>query len=290
MDQQQWAVLRDVAGSVTRSFGKLPRAVFSDQLIVLLFFWAVLHDRPMTWSLKRCHYNRMFRPRKLPSISQLNRRIASDRFQHILQRIHERLVGDVRFKGLIIDGKPLCVSPVSGDRDARVGHISGGFGKGYKLHAVTSSDGKIPVFCVLSLNVHEMAVARHMLTCLPDLTGVLVMADGNYDSHVLHKDVSVRGAWLITNPRGNAEHPVTLRQMGPARRLLLKLWKKSPELMQAMYHHRDAVERRFGNLSNLLGPLPNFVRGLARVRRWAGAKICLYHALREAKLMEKAVP
>jgi hypothetical protein len=243
----------------------------------------VLHDRPMTWLLQRCHYNRLFRPRKLPSISQLNRRIASDRFQKILQRVHEQLVGDVRFKGLRIDGKPLCVSAVSGDRDARSGHISGGFAKGYKLHAVTSSEGKIPVFCVCPLNMHEMPVARQMLTFLPDLCGVLVMADGNYDSHVLHKDVAAQGGWLITRPRGIAEHPVTLRQMGPARRLLLEMWRKNPQLMEAVYQHRDAIERLFGNLTNLLGPLPNSVRGLTRVRRWVGAKICLYHALQSAK-------
>ena len=280
MDQQQ--VGRGAASRRSghvRSFGKLPRALFSDRLIVLLYFWTVLHDRPMTWSLRRCHYNRLFRPRKLPSISQLNRRIASDRFQQILQRIHEHLVGDVRFKGLFIDGKPLCVSAVSGDRARRSGHISGGFAKGYKLHAVMSSDGKIPVFCVCPLNMHEMPVARRMLTCLPDLSGVLVMADGNYDSHVLHKDVDTYGGWLITHPRGSAKHPVTLRQMGPARRLLLKMWESNPKLMRAIYKQRTAIERLFGNLSNLLGPLPNCVRGLARVRRWAGAKICLFHVL-----------
>lgn len=288
MDQHQWAALRQVVRRVTRSFGKLPRAGFGDHLIVLLYFWAVLHDRPMTWALARCHYNRMFRPRKLPSISQLNRRIASDRFQRILQAVHERLVGDVRFKGLLIDGKPLCVSAVSGDRDARSGHVCGGFAKGYKLHAIASSDGKIPVFCVVPLNVHEMPVARQMLAYVPDLSGVLVMADGNYDSHVLHKDVAARGGWLITRPRGSATHPVTLRQMGPARRLLLTMWKTNPELMRAVYHHRDAIERLFGNLSNLLGPLPNFVRGLARVRRWVGAKICLYHVIRQTNLLEKA--
>jgi hypothetical protein len=289
MDQQQWAALRRVVSDVVRRFAKLPRAVYSDHQIILLYFWAVLHDRPMTWALQRCHHNRNFRPRKLPSISQLNRRIASDRFQQILQRLHERLVGDVRFKGLHIDGKPLCVSAVSGDRDARPGHISGGIARGYKLHAVMSSDGKLPVFSICPLNMHEMPIARKMLQHLPDLTGVLVMADGNYDSHVLHKDVAARGGWLITRPRGMAEHPVTLRQMGEARRKLLEMWRQRPGLMKAVYRHRRAIERLFGNLSNLLGPLPLFVRGLARVRRWVGAKICLFHLLRSIKREQKQV-
>ena len=51
------------------------------------------------------------------------------------------------------------------------------------------------------------------------------------------------------------------------------------------------VERRFGNLASipgLLGALPKFVRGLPRVRRHVGAKICLYHAHRIAKTTEKS--
>lgn len=289
MERSQWSVLRQVLRSVTRSMPRLSRARYSDYLIASLYFWAVLHDRPMTWALDRDYYNRMFRPRKpLPSISQLNRRIAANRFQTILQRVHEHLVGDSRFKGLVFDGQALCVSPVSQDRDARVGHIPGGFGKGYKLHAAVASDGTIPVFSVTPLNTHEMHVAGQMLTTglRHDLTGVLVMADGNYDAHVFHKLVARRGGFLITRPRGRAKHPVTRRQMGPSRRLMLDLWERCPKTMAKVYHHRKHVERRFGNLASipgLLGSLPKSVRGLARVRRHVGAKICLYHAHQIAK-------
>ncbi len=159
MEQTQWTIVRRNIRQVTRSHGRLKRARYSDFLIACLYFWAVLHDRPMTWALDRSHYDRMFRPRKLPSISQLNRRIASDRFQRLLQRLHERL----------------------------------------------ASDGSIPIFCVMPLNAHEMPVARQMLAAFPhELLGTLVFADGNYDAHVLHKQVARRGGFLITNPRGNA--------------------------------------------------------------------------------------
>lgn len=287
MDQHQWAVLRRVIRRVTRSIPPLPRARFSDHLIVCLYFWAVLHDRPVAWAVRDFYYNRAFCPRKVPSVSQLNRRVASERFGLILQRVHEQLRGDSRHKGFCIDGKPLCVSPVSQDKDARRGHVPGGMAKGYKLHAVVASDGNIPVFCVMPLNTHEMPVARQMLRRLDhDLTGTLVMADGNYDAHVLHKDVARRGGFLVTRPRGRARHPVTRRQMGPARRLLIDLWDYCPGLMKRLYRHRRRVEGRLGNLTaipGLLGPLPAFVRGLARTRRWAGSKICLYHARRIAK-------
>jgi len=293
MERSQWSIVGAVIRRVTRSFPRLKRAQYSDFLITCLYFWAVLHDRPMTWAIDSSNYNRTFRPRKkVPSISQLNRRIASDRFQLILQHVHESLAGDTRFKGLTIDGQALQINAVSQDRDARVGHVpggvtNGGMGKGYKLHAVVTGDGNIPVFCVMPLNAHEMPVAQQMLAALRvNLTGVLVLADGNYDAHVLHKDVARRGAFLITKPRGRARHPVTLRQMGRSRRLLLDLWDRCPRLMDRVYQHRRQIERRFGNLActpGLLTSLPKFIRGLPRVRRFVGAKICLYHSHRIAK-------
>jgi hypothetical protein len=287
MEQSQWTIVRRTIRHVTRSFPRLKRAKYSDFLITCLYFWAVLHDRPMTWAVDRRNYNRNFRPRKIPSISQLNRRIAADRFQRILQRVHERLSGDSRLKGLMLDGQALTVNRASQDRDARVGHIPGGMGKGYKLHVVVASDGNIPVFSVMPLNTHEMPVAMHMLAALRhDLAGTLVMADGNYDAHVLHKQVARLGGFLITRPRGRARHPVTRRQMGPSRRLLIDLWERCPKLMKRVYHHRKQIERRLGNLActpGLLTSLPKFVRGLSRIRRFVGAKICLYHAHRKAQ-------
>ena len=291
MDQQQWLILRHVLRKVARSFKPLKRSRYSDYLVACFYFWAVLHERPMTWAVNPLFYNRSFDPRKTPSVSQLNRRVASDRFQLLLQRVHDRLVGDTRLRGLCLDGKPLCVSPVSQDRDARSGHVSGGMAKGYKLHAVVTSDGRIPAFSVLPLNVHEMPVARRLLATLPwGLTGTLVLADGNYDAHVLHKDVAARGGWLITRPRGRARHPVTRRQMGPARRTLIDLWNAAPQLMRRVYDYRRSVERRFGNLTalpGLLSGLPPTVRGLARVRRFTGAKLCLYHARLIARKVAK---
>ncbi len=289
MDQAQWTRLGVALRAAARSIGRRRRLVYSDFLIARLYFWAVWHDRPMTWAIERRHYTRTFLPRKLPSVSQLNRRIAQDRFQRLLQRVHERLArhaGDA----LCIDGRALTVSPVSQDQDARRGHVPGGMAKGYKLHAVVSEDRRIPVFSVMPLNHHEMPVARMMLAAAVVKPGAMVFADGNYDAHVLHKDVHRRGGWLITRPRGRGRHPVTRRQMGSARRRLIDLWDRCPELMERVYRERNRIEQVFGHLSctpGLLGPLPTFVRGLARVRRWVGAKITLYHARCEAKRITK---
>lgn len=293
MDQSQWRFVCRAIGQSVRCFPRLKRARYSDGLIARLYFWAAFHDRPMTWAVQKHNYNRSFRPRKIPSISQLNRRIASERFQRLLQQVHKRLAGDSRCKGLIFDGQALCVGSVSQDRDARPGHIPGGIGRGYKLHAVVTSDGNIPVFSVMPLNTHEMPVARQMLAAIDhDLDGTLVMADGNYDAHVLHKQVARRGGFLITHLRGRAKHPVTRRQMGRSRRLLIDLWDRCPRLMKQVYRHRQQIERRFGNLActpGLLTSLPKFVRGLPRVRRFVGAKICLYHAHRLAKSLREGM-
>jgi hypothetical protein len=190
-----------------------------------------------------------------------------------------------------LDGKALVVSPVSQDKDARVGHVPGGMGRGYKPHAAVAGDGKVADFALLPLNRHEMPVARELIGIGHLLRpGTLVFADGNYDAHRLHKGVDARGGWLVCRPRrGGARrrvgggHPVTRRQMGPARRRLIDLWDQHPEAMEKVYRRRDQIERVFGNLTRipgLLGPLPAFVPGLVRVRvrRWVTAKINLYHA------------
>lgn len=294
MDQAQWTILVTVLRQVARSFGRSRRHKFTDFLIAKFYFWAVWHERPMTWAVDPVHYNRLFRPRKIPSISQLNRRIASDRFQRLLQRVHEKLAATDAWGTICIDGRALEVGAHSRDRDARWGHApGGGAGIGYKVHALVTADRKIPVFTVVALNHHEMPVARVMLTHTPPLRpGSLVLTDGNYDSHVLHKDVHAHGGWMITRPRGRGKHAVTRRQMGPARRLLPDLSELDPQLIRRTYKERIRIEQVFGNncvTPGLLDHLPSFVRGLPRVRRWVGAKIGLYHARLTAKSRLKNV-
>ena len=131
------------------------------------------------------------------------------------------------------------------------------------------------------MNVHEMVVARVLIDQAVRVpAGAVFMADGNYDAHKLHKDIARCGGWLWVKPRGRGEHPVTRRQMGPARRALLAVWKQTPKQAQRIYRTRVHVEGTFSNLTSYgggLGPLPAFVRRLDRVRRWVGAKIILYH-------------
>src|SRR5438552_13963263 len=75
-------------------------------------------------------------PASCPAFSQFTRRIKTDRCRQILSWAHEELAeAHLASPVSYLDGKPLLVSPVSKDRDARRGRVSGGFAKGYKLHA-----------------------------------------------------------------------------------------------------------------------------------------------------------
>jgi len=181
-----------------------------------------------------------------------------------------------------VDGKPLLVSPVSKDPDARRGHVTGGMGKGYKLHAVVTEDDRIAVWSVTPLNVHETHVAELMCDYLPpQRVGALVLGDGNYDAADLHKRMARTGARLVVPLRGMAEHPVTLRQMGSARREHLKASREHPDVVKYVLNWRTQIERVFSMLScpgGGLGPLPSWVRRLERIRRWVGCKIAMYHA------------
>lgn len=282
MDRQQWILLRKLIECAVRAVGSSRRVKFTDNLIVKMYFWAVGHDRPLCWACDRENYGNLFRPRKLPSVSQFCRRVKTDLFQEYLQHVHDATTGHRELKDLnFFDGKPLTVGNYSRDPEAKKGYAAGQMGKGYKLHALVNKERKIVAWSVESLNTHEMPVARtliHQAVRVPK--DALFLADGNYDAHKLHKDIHARGGWLWVKPRGMAKHPVTLRQMGPARRALLKVWEQTPGFAKCFYNKRIAVEGTFSNLTSFgggLGPLPNFVRRLERVRRWVGAKIILYH-------------
>jgi Transposase DDE domain len=289
-EREQWQA---VVSAVKRAARRLPkprrRPRYPDRLVVAMFLWAVWHDRCLSWACDRSHYGALFRPRKLPSVSQFTRRIKSPRCRQILQWVHEdlaetHLASPVSY----LDGKPLLVSPVSKDRDARRGRVSGGFAKGYKLHAWATEDGRIPLFSVTGLHAGECPVAEALCALLPPLGPCsVVLADTNYDDRDLHKALAARGGVLVSPIKGEEKypatqprHPVTLRQMGPGRRELLDAWAETPGLVRFVLRGRVRVENIFSRVAfGGLGHLPPFVRGTSRVTRWTGAKLILYHAL-----------
>jgi hypothetical protein len=288
MDREIWGLVLAAIKRASRAVTASVRCpTFADWLIVAMYHWAVWHDRPQGWACDRGHYGPLFRPRgPLPGVSQFNRRVKTDSVRRILQLAHDELAAVGRATPVsFLDGKPLPVSPVSKDPDARSGHVTGGFDKGYKLHAWATDDGRIVRRSVTALNVHETHVAEALCEHAPppQLADSLVLADGNYDAADLHKRVGAvaGGPRLLVPLRGMATHPVTLRQMGAARRELIDVTREHPDLVKFLLRARDQIERIFSALTSWgggLGPLPAWVRRLARVRRWVGIKINLYHA------------
>jgi hypothetical protein len=309
MEREEWRVVLHAVKRAAREVAKIHPAArrpqYGDWLIVAMYLWAVAHDRPQSWACDRSHYaGGVFRPRRLPSVSQFNRRLNDGRVRSILQRVHDALAGSVAATPLtFLDGKPLTVGVASKDPDARRGHVMGGFAKGYKLHAWMTEDRRVPRWAVTPLAAHEVPVAVALVGGVAtDLSPrSLVLADQNYDGRALHKVVAARGGRLVLNPKDGGRraraakatkatatttaaadrHAVTLRQMGPARRALLSVRAARPDLVRMAMRHRVHAEGILGNLCGRGGGLtglPPWARRLHRVRRWVGGKIILYHA------------
>ena len=92
MDSHVWRLVYATVRSVDRSVPREGRSKrYSDVLIVGMYLWSVWHDRPLCWACDRCHYGSLFRPRRLPSVSQFCKRMQSERCQRVLERVYERL-------------------------------------------------------------------------------------------------------------------------------------------------------------------------------------------------------
>ena len=283
MDKRIWSIITRTIVSVNRKMrpsGRTP--VFGDVLILRMYCWAVWHDRPLSWAAGRQNYRRMFQPRSLPSRSQFCRRVKTARFGKLLAQVCEALAQVPQAERLLfIDGKALPVSESTSDPQATTGRGNGRFSRGYKLHALGTQDGRIKAFSVRPLNEHEVPVTEQSLVQhIPP--GALVLADGNYDSNNLYKQVHKQGSRLLTPLKGKrAQTARTIREMCSSRRQVHKLWGRKPASCWRTYRRRTQIERIFSALSSFgggLGPLPNWVRRLDRVTRWVTAKVTIYHA------------
>jgi hypothetical protein len=298
IDRQIWTRVIQAIRRAAKAVGRIGRkCVYRDGLIAAMYLWCVWHDRPLCWACDRLHYNTLFRPRKLPSVSQFTRRVKTPSIRRVLRRVHDELAVVQRATPLsYLDAKPLVVGGASKDKQARRGRGVGSFAKGYKLHALVSQDGRIPLWSVCPLNVAEHVVARELCPGLPATPpDALILADSGYDAAPLHKALlalSPSAPRLLTPLRAQTRvkngvhHPVTLRQMGESRRQVVAAWNDHPHLAAFVLKSRIAVENTFSALSCVaggLGPLPAWVRTLERVTRWVGAKIILYHARLRAR-------
>jgi Transposase DDE domain len=258
MERELWPPLYRALRTVGKAFHQ-KYVSYPPWLIAAVFLWAAIHDRPVSWACQERHWSTTrLRPLRLPAASTLSRRVDGlvvGALLHALEQ-HLRDHGEQRLLSLL-DGKPLPVSNVSKDQDAKRGRGAGGMGKGYKLHTVWSGRPVPEAWEVTPLNTAESTVAGRLLPQAPG-AGYL-LADGNYDSSPLPENAG----------QGH-------RYQSPHRLRCRELWQG--EFGRSLYQLRGQIERSYGaavSFAGGLGPLPAWVRGLERVRTWVWAKLLI---------------
>ncbi|MFM9959218.1 MAG: transposase, partial [Phycisphaerales bacterium] len=254
MDRDVWLIVMRVTRSLNSAAPALPRATFSDSLIVRLFILLAWRDLPRSRVRDRGVLLPWLRVRRLPSISQFNKRVNQPRFAQLLEVVRQRLMdAGVETPVLCIDGKPMPVGGHSADPDAANGRSSAGFCRGYRLHALTDDRGGVLEYRVTAMNVQEKVPATDLIAAAP--RGRLLLADGNYDSDRLYRLADERGVELFTPLKGFAQSARGLRLMSDARKRAMRAWREHPRTCERLLDLRDAVERAFANLSNFGGGL-----------------------------------
>lgn len=266
------------------------RGVFTPAAILSVFFWAVLHDRPVSWSCRPENWPADLRGPRLPSQSTMSRRLKTPAVQGLLQRLEQEvgIVGPPQPSPVkIIDAKPLPVGGHSKDPDCAWGHGVRGFVKGYKLYAIWGRPRLPLAWRVASIRVSEQAAAERLIPQLSEESGWL-LGDRLYDINKLYALADERQHQLLA-PRKRPTAGFGHGPHHPARLRGLAILETPAG--QALYAQRDQIERAFGNLTNFgggLAPLPSWVRRLPRVRMWVAAKLII-NALRIAQLNPTAV-
>jgi hypothetical protein len=278
VEGQLWNLIVAILASISKR-RKRTCEDFGDEDIVKVFYWSVIHDRPISWACQRRNWPLHLRRRKLPSSTTMSRRLRSSSVMGLLNAL-ERRVTAPRQAHLywMVDGKPLVVSGCSKDRQAGYGRAARSKAKGYKIHAIIAADGSLANWRLAPMNKDERVMAQRMLKTT-DIAGYIV-ADANYDSNNLHKTCDARGNRQFVTPRRYGPgRKVGHRAQSPGRlRSIALLENPQPRFGQQLLKDRSAIERHFGNATNWGGGLthlPPWARTYRRVRRWVQAKLAL---------------
>jgi hypothetical protein len=273
MERVRWLELYRLATELGKAF---PGGVlYSNAVVVGVWLWAAIHDRPISWACKREHWPARSEIRFLPSQSVMSRRLRSKPVKGLLEAMEKTL----RERGephwiKAIDSKPLVVGPYSKDREARWGRATKhGFARGYKLHAVWDGRAVPDAWRIEPMNVADTQAARQLL---PRLSGSgYLLGDGQYDSNQLY-DLAAEHHHQLVAPRRKTAKGLGHQKHSPYR-------LRSIELQQhlfgkALSRERSQIERSFGGLTCFgggLAPLPSWVRGRHRVELWLQAKLLI---------------
>jgi hypothetical protein len=199
MERKLWTRLYPIVVAVCQRISH-PQVAHTDRWILLVYFWAVLHDRATAWACQRINWPDDLGPARLPSQPTMSRRLRTPHIQWALALILEHLRGDPD-QGLLkcIDGKPLPVGGASKDPDAHWGRGTRGAMKGYKLFALWGP-GPVPLaWEVRSADRSESTEADRLI---PHLGGCgYLLGDAIYDCNRLYDLAMRHNHQLIAPPK-----------------------------------------------------------------------------------------
>src|SRR5690349_15563449 len=267
---------------------------FSDASIVIVYLWAVLWGRPVSWACRRENWPSNFDWERLPSPSTMSRRLRSIGVLSLIQQVQSAL--DERFDcGLckLIDSKPLPVSLYSKDADARMGHGAGLPAKGYKLHTITDARClQVQRWTLAPMNRHDAAIAAELIPTMPAAQAAYLIADNAYDSNHLYEQAADKGAQLLA-PQRKSARSMGKRKHSPHRiaghaRLAnpLSCVGQTSSFGMSLLGCRIGIEQSFaymGNTPTDLNRLPNWVRRPRRVALWVAMKLLVVTSTRLVK-------
>jgi hypothetical protein len=245
----------------------------SNAWIVLVYLWAVLHDRPVSWACRECNWPPPRRYGNLPSPSCMSRRLPKPAVLALLDDVE--LTCRARFGHSLfrsIDAMPLPIGNSSGDQQAGYGRAANGMAKGYKFFAVVDSTGGVDAWRVGPMNLSEKSMAHRLVRDLSG-TGYLV-GDGEYDDAKLYQHCAGKGMQLLA-PKRKGEG-LGHRPQNPHRLRGIDL--QQGRFGKTLLHQRASIDRFFGAWHSTgvgITHPPAWVRTHRRVRLWVQAKLIL---------------
>jgi hypothetical protein len=259
----------------------LKRIKFTDADIVLVYLWAVLHDRPTNWACSRKNWPIYYRKKALPDPSTMCRRLHTQGVLQLLNETEKSLINTFSRKICRwIDAKPLTISGSTTDKQAGFGYAAGCMGKGYKLYAIGDDRQGFVNWRICSMNNSEEVVARELIAHT-ESEGYLV-GDSAYDKNSLYEIAGRKSITLFAPKRFRYSKKLGHRKHSRYR--LSSLARLKTPFVQDILENRDNIERMFGQLTNFgcgLKPLPNWVRGLFRVENWVRGKMIFFQIWRQ---------
>jgi Transposase DDE domain len=279
MELELWAETSAAISSVALGWKRWLRDRHSTALIVRVYHWACLHDRPISWACNPANWTSATRPKVLPDQSTMSRRSRRGDFEAFLKRLGERLNGKTTPAMVkVIDGKALELPNHTTDRDATWSRGVSRTSVGYKIHAIFSGNPMPEALAITTLDVCEKQMAARLIKRVGGFGYLL--GDAHYDASWLFDNCHTHHHQLLC-PRAKPGTGEGHHYVSPHRRraiAMLEVPRNITSFGHDLYALRPRIERDFSQLVCFgagLGPLPTWIRRIWRVRAWVMNKLLI---------------